>query len=299
MRDKKSKFIPVKEIHAATGVKIVAPDIEDVVAGMPLVQADKDNLEKAEQEVQQQVEEVIIETQNKGIVIKADSLGSLEALIKLLKEEKIPIRKANIGNITKKDISDAASNYESNPLHSVILGFNVVDISGLCDERVNIIKSPIIYEIIQNYKLWIEEEKRKREASAVHHLIQPAKLEYLKGYTFRQSNPAVFGVEIMAGTLRSNTPIMNNQGINLSSVKSIQADKESVEKAERGKQVAISVPNITIGRQVNEGDILYSNIPEQDFKKFKKFKEYLSEDQKMVLKEIAEIKRQDNPVWGI
>jgi hypothetical protein len=46
-------------------------------------------------------------------------------------------------------------------------------------------------------------------------------------------------------------------------------------------------------------DILYSNIPEEDFRKFKQFKEYLSPDQKMVLKEIAEIKREKNPVWGI
>lgn len=299
MRDKKSKFKSVKEVHAATGVKIAAPGIEEVVAGMPIIKTDKETEESAKEEVQSQVNEVIIETEEEGIIIKADSLGSLEALIKLLKEEKIPIRKANIGNITKKDISDAASNFEETPLNSVILGFNSEDISGICDDRVKLITSKIIYEIIEKYKKWVEEEKKKREVAELDYLVQPAKLEFLKGYIFRQNNPAVFGVEVLAGTLKTNTPIMNKLGNSLSSIKGIQADKETVEKSEKGKQVAISVPNITVGRQVNEGDILYSNIPEEDFKKFKEFKEYLTADQKMILKEIAEIKREDNPVWGI
>ena len=299
MRDKKSKFKSVKEVHAATGVKIAAPDMDNVVAGMPLIKTDKNNIEQAKEEVQSQVEEVIIETDEKGIVVKADALGSLEALIKLLKEEEIPIRKANIGSITKKDISDAASNFEDNPFNCIILGFNVKDISGLCDDRVKIITSQIIYEIIDKYKEWLAEEKKKKEASELDNLVQPAKLEFLSGYIFRQSNPAVFGIEVIAGTLKSNTPLINKLGNYLSLVKNIQADKKTVDKAEKGKQVAISVPGVTIGRQINEGDILYSNIPEEDFKKFKQFKEYLTPEQKMILKEIAEINRENNPVWGI
>ncbi len=299
MRDKKSKFKSVKEVHAATGVKIASPDIENVVAGMPIIQTEKENIEKAKEEVQSQVEEVIIETDKIGLVVKADSLGSLEALLKLLKEEDIPIKKATIGNITKKDISDAASNFESDPFQCVILGFNIVDISGICDACVKIIKSPIIYEIIETYKKWIEEEKKKKEASELDKLIQPAKLEFLKGYIFRQSSPAIFGVEIIAGTLKANSSLMNRMGKTLSIVKNIQAEKENVDKAEKGKQVAISLPNVTIGRQLNEGDILYTDMPEEDFKKFKELKAYLSEDQKMVLKEIAEIKRENNIVWGI
>jgi len=299
MRDKKSKFKSVKEVTAATGVKIAAPNIGEVVAGMPIMQSSEDLIEKSKEEVQAQVEEVIIETDSEGIVIKADSLGSLEALIKLLKEKDIPIRKATIGNITKKDISDAAANFESNPFNCVVLGFNTIDISGICDERVTIISSQIIYEIIDNYEKWVEEQKKEKEASALGNLIQPVRLEIMKGYIFRQSNPAIVGVDVQVGTLHANTPVMNKAGKALTLVKNIQADKKSVEKAEKGKQVAVSLPNLTTGRQINEGDILYSDIPEKDFKKFKEFKEHLSEDQKIVLKEVAEIKRQDHVVWGV
>ena len=297
MRDKKAKFKSVKEVNAATGVKIAAPDIEDVVSGMPILQTN--DIEAGKKEVQKEVDEVIMETDQKGIVIKADSLGSLEALLKLLKEANMPIRKANIGNITKKDISDAATNFDDNPFNCVVLGFNVGDNSGICDDKVKVITSPVIYEIIDLYKEWIANEKRKKEASVLDKLIQPAKMEVMKGYIFRQSNPAIVGAEIILGTLKTNTPVMNKKGKELSTVKSIQADKESVDKAEKGKQVAISLPNITVGRQLNEGDILYSSIPEDDFRKFKELKDLLSADQKMILKEIAEIKRENYVVWGI
>jgi outer membrane protein insertion porin family len=52
-------------------------------------------------------EEVAFDTDKNGIIVKADTLGSLEALVKLLRENDIQIRRASIGNITKKDISDA------------------------------------------------------------------------------------------------------------------------------------------------------------------------------------------------
>jgi len=299
MRDKKSKFNSVKEVNAAIGVKIAAPNIENVVAGMPIYGATKDNIDKVKEEDQSQVEEVLIETDKNGIIIKADSLGSLEALIKLLKEEEIDIKKAGIGNISKKDIADAAANFEEDPFDCVILGFNSNDESGICDEKVKILSSKVIYELIENYKKWLAEEKRKKEAGELDGLIQPAKFEVMKGYVFRQSNPAIVGVEILAGCLKSNSPIMTQTGKRLSTVKNIQADKETVDKAEKGKEVATSIPNITVGRQISEGDILYSDMPEEDFKKFKELKDLLSEDQKMVLKEIAEIKREHNVVWGI
>ena len=49
-------------------------------------------------------------------------MGSLEALIGILRTQKIKIKKASVGNITKKDITDAKA--EEEPLNKVILGFN-------------------------------------------------------------------------------------------------------------------------------------------------------------------------------
>ncbi|MCX6707041.1 MAG: hypothetical protein NT001_02770 [Candidatus Woesearchaeota archaeon] len=126
MREKKAKFTSVKQVIAATGVKISAPDIDKVIAGMPLLSAKtQEDIEKAKDLVQKEVQEVLIETGMEGIVIKADNIGSLEAMIKILKEKNAMIRNASIGNITKKDIADAESNFEKDPLNSAILGFNI------------------------------------------------------------------------------------------------------------------------------------------------------------------------------
>jgi len=104
---------------------------------------------------------------------------------------------------------------------------------------------------------------------------------------------------VLAGTLKANTPLMKKDGSVITEVKSIQQEQENLEKAEKGKQVAVSLPNVTIGRQVHESDILYSSIPEEHFRKLKEFKKYLTQEEIDILKEIAEIMRKQNPMWGI
>jgi len=298
MREKRTKFKSVKEVHAANGVKIVAPGTEDVVSGMPVLGAG-DDVEKAKELVQSEVKEVLTEATSKdGIMIKADSLGSLEALAVLLKEKDIPIQKANVGPITKRDLSDAEANYEKDPLRAVILGFNIPMPESI-PSNVKVIAHPVIYKVIEDYEAWIEKTKKDMELAAMGVLTKPAKVKILKGYTFRQSNPAVVGVEIITGTLTNNIQLMNPEGKTLTHIKGMQLEQKNIESAEKGKQVAVSLPDVTVGRQIKEGDILYSFISEDNFKKFKEFKQYLSDEEKELLKEIAEIMRRKNPVWGV
>lgn len=298
MRDKKSKFAPVKLVKAATGVKISAPDIEDAVAGMPIRSCPDSKLEKVKELVQKEVKEALIAVSNDGIIIKADSLGSLEALIKLLKEKGIDVRKASVGDIIKKDISDAEANYEKDPLKSVILGFNVKDVSSLSGEKVKVITSDIIYRLIEDLEKWQVEKKKQEEQDELSGLIRPCKIKIMSGYIFRQSNPAVCGVDVLEGVVKVGTPLMKD-GKRITVVKSIQHERENINQAERGKQVAVSMEDVTVGRQINEGDILYSAIPEEDFRKLKEFKKHLNKEEILLMKEIAEIMRKVNAIWGI
>ncbi len=299
MRDKKTQFKNVDFVVAATGVKICAPDIDNVIAGMPIQSFSEDIKQKVIFEIQKEVQEVIIKTEEKGIIIKADTLGSLEALTFLLKEKNIPLRKASIGRITKKDMTDAESNYEKDPLEAVLLGFNVerdTDVSS--SERVKIITSDIIYKIIEEYDSWKEQQKRLMEAKELDNLTRPCKLQLIPNFVFRQSNPAIVGVDILEGKIKSGSQLMKN-GISITTVKDIQHEKEHLQNVTKGKQVAISLDHVTVGRQINEGDILYSYIPEEDFRAMKKLTKYLSQGEIDVLKTIAEIMRAKNPVWGI
>jgi len=299
MRDKKAKFKSVKEVAAATGVKISAPELDKVVAGMPLRSCLADEVPKVKEEIKKEVKEVIIETDKQGIVIKADSLGSLEALIKILKEKNIEIKKASIGSISKKDISDAETSYEKEPLQSVILGFNVELMPNVNVGNVKVLCNNIIYKLIEDFEKWQSDEKKRMEAKGIEGLHNPCKIKILKGYVFRQNNPAVVGIEVLAGTLKAGTLLMKNDGVAITEAKSMQQEQENIEKAEKGKQVAVSLPDVTIGRQIKEEDILYSAIPEEHFRKLKEFKKYLTHEEIRILKEIAEIMRKSNPMWGV
>ncbi|MBI2663632.1 translation initiation factor IF-2 [Candidatus Woesearchaeota archaeon] len=289
----KGKLKQIKEISAASAVKIYAPGLNDAVAGMPIRVVSNDNIEKLKKEIQKEIQEVIMETDKQGIVLKADSLGSLEALISLLKARDVKIKKASIGSITKKDISDASA--EKNPLNKVILAFNV---KSEIKSEIKIISSNIIYKIIDEFQSWIDNTKKSLEAKELENLVRPCKIEIMKGYVFRQSNPAIVGADILIGTLKTNTQLMKN-GKQVAVVKSIQYEKENINEVNSGKQVAVSIPNVIVGRQINEGDILYSDIPERDFIQLKKLTKYLNRDEVELLKEIVKIKRKDNQLWGV
>ncbi|RMD57575.1 translation initiation factor IF-2 [Candidatus Woesearchaeota archaeon] len=296
MREKKAKFVHVDSVRAATGVRIIAPKSEGALAGTPLLMIDG-NAEEARKALESELKEVLIETDKDGLIVKADSLGSLEALMTMLKESGISVRKSSIGPITKKDVADAEAILKKDALHGVILGFNIpkpdIQTSALilCDD--------IIYRLIEEYEKWRDEQRRKTELSELENITAPCKIEILKGYVFRQSNPAIVGVEVIYGALKSNTPLMNKKGDQVAFVKGIRLEKEAVDKAERGKQVSVSLQGVTIGRQVNEGDVLYSAISEDEFRKYKEFRDHLTEDQKLVLKEIAEIMREKKALWGV
>lgn len=297
-KDKRVRYDHVDEVSAATGVKISAPGLDKVLAGMPLRSASDASLEEAKAQVQAEVEEVIVETDEKGVVVKADTLGSVEAVVALLREAGVPIRSASIGDITKNDLSDAQSNYEEDPFSAVILGFNVKLVDDV-PENVKVINANVIYKILDEYKAWHVEMLRMEEAKEIDKLVRPCKIQLMPNYVFRQNNPMICGTEILAGVLKPNTPLMNLNGDMITNVKSLEDKGESLPKATRGMQVAVSYPDVTMGRQVKEGDILLSAIPEDHFRKFKELKKHLTEEEKDILREVAEIMRRRNVVWGV
>ncbi len=306
MREKKSKFQNVKEAVAATGIKISAPGLDKAIAGMPLrsCSGKPEEVELLQAEVQLEVSEVVVECDEcVGVMIKSDTIGGLEALRNLLLSREIPVSSASLGDITKKDLSQLESLQEKDPFVGVILGFNVKIPAEVQDfikaKNFKIFTNDIIYRTIEDYERFRQNMQKEIELKELSKLVRPCKFTFLKGYVFRQNNPAIVGVEIEVGQIRSGDPIMNIEGRNLTTVKSMQEGQENVGLANQGKQLAMAMDGITVGRQINEGDFLYTDIPEEDFKKLKELKKHLSKTEVEVLKEIAEIKRKNNPVWGV
>ena len=306
MREKKSRFKNVKEVFAATGVKISAPGLDQALAGMPIrsCSGKTEEVEQLKKEVQEEVGQVLVECNECiGAMIKADTIGGLEALRNLLQAKNIPISSALLGDITKKDLSQLESVREKDEVSGVILGFNVKVPLELQEyiksKNFKIITNEVIYKIIEDYEAYLEAIKKEMELRELSKLVRPCKLLLLKGFIFRQNNPAIIGTEVEIGQLKSGDPLMSSEGKKLTVVKSMQEHQENLSVAKQGQQFALAMDNITIGRQVNEGDFLYTDIPEDDFKKLKELKKYLSKTEVEVLKEIVEIKRRESPVWGV
>lgn len=278
-----------EKVVAAVGVKIIAPELEGAIPGSPLAVVGA----PVEDELKKQLMSIVFESSEIGVCVKTDSLGSAEALTALLKEHGIPIAKVSIGNISKEDVLFAKSIAEKNRYLGVILAFNtrtpreVLRIAE--DERVKVIENNIIYRLVENYEVWMSEEKVKEEREMFAKLNYPARIKFLPGCCFRVSNPAVFGVEVLDGKIKPGTKLMNIHGDVIGEIEGMQEKKESLQEANRGMQVAISIDGILLGRDVCEGDILYTHLTMDEIELWKEREELLSEDAKFALGEIKKI----------
>ncbi len=302
MRDRKASFKPVREAVAAAGVKILAPGIAEAVAGMPVrFLRDEREAEHMSRELQAEVDEVLLEEGKEGILVKADTLGSLEAVLSLLREHDIPVRKARLGPVSRRDVIDAAASQRDE--EKIILAFNTsihADAEDLlAKERVIVIRNDIIYKLIDEYHVAVERIRREKQREALKRLTRPARIGLLPGYVFRQSNPAIVGVLVEKGVLTPGVELMREDGKKIGRVKSIQLEGESVSEAEEGKRVAVSIEGAIVGRQIEEGMTLYTFIPEHEFKEYKTYRDVLTPSEKEVLNQIATIRRKENPVWGV
>lgn len=306
MRDPRDKFIRVNEVHAAVGVKVAShsQDIEGVLAGSQFyVIKDAGSIEQLKEQLQSEVNALVISTDKVGVVLKCDTLGSLEAIVDMLKKEGISIRIADIGNVTKRDIIEAATVKERDRYLGVVLAFNTKVLQDAEQEAeargVKIFHDKVIYTLVESYRQWVSYEREREESSIFASLVQPCKFIVMKGFVFRRSNPAVFGVEVIEGRLRQKSPVMNAEGMDVGSIHQIQDKGKSIDEARKGMQVAVSMNEPTIGRQIKEGDTLYTLPPAQHYKMLvERFKHRLGQEELALLDEIAKVRHRIDPLYG-
>jgi translation initiation factor 5B len=280
---------PTDKVVAAAGVKIIAPDLEGAIPGSPFGVVGAID----EEELKKQFRSIVFESSELGVCLKTDSLGSAEALTALLKEHSIPIAKVGIGNVSKEDVLFAKSISEKNRYLGAILTFNTRtqrDVLKFAeDEGVKIIENNIIYRLVENYEEWVKEEKEKEKREMFAKLNYPARIKFLPGCCFRVSKPAIFGVEVLDGKIKPGAKVMDKEGNLLGEIKSVQEKKESLPEACQGMQVAISIDEIILNKDIKEGDVLYTHLTKEEVDLWEERKELLSEDAKFALEEIRKI----------
>ena len=296
IRDPKEKFTHVEEVHAAAGVKIVSPDIEGAVAGAPVYAVAKSqNLEEMKAKVREEVGAIRIQTDKSGIVLKTDTLGSLEAVTQFLQERNVTVRAADVGPIVKRDVIEATAAGDTNPLNAVILGFNVKfapDIEELAAEfGVEVFLNEVIYRLYDEYNAWIMVKREQAKAESLGSIIRPGKIEIIPQYIFRQNKPAVVGVKVH-GVIKPRTGLMNSTGKRVGTILQIQDRSVNIDEATDGMEVAVSIRGPTVGRQIKDDDVLYVDIPDAQILAIrKKFMDDLTQSELDVYDEIVQIKR--------
>ncbi|MGD9276768.1 MAG: translation initiation factor IF-2 [Candidatus Pacearchaeota archaeon] len=294
-----ARFKPKEKVTASTGLKMQLIEKANILPGMPFVLYE-DNLEEIKKEFSKEISGAV-QTSKQGIIAKADSLGSLEALLVLLKQNNISVLKAGIGNINKTDVISAKANLEINELDSIIVGFNVSEdeeVREMQERKIKIITDDVVYKLIENLSAYRREKQIEIEKNRLMKLSTIAKLKILPQYVFRNTKPAIFGVKVDGGKLISNLNFINEAGEKIGRVKNIQSENKSVTESTEGMEVAISIPGVNFERQLKNSEILYSDMSTTQFRTFKKNKDLLSSKEIKILQEIAEIKRKKDNDWG-
>jgi translation initiation factor 5B len=305
IRDPKKRFNAITVVPAAAGIKIAAPEIEDAIPGAPLIAVGGEmTLERAMAEVGAEMERVKVQTDKTGIIVKTDTLGSLEALVESLRVRDIPIRLADIGDVSHRDVMEAVSVKYEEPLYGAILAFNVKILpdaeAEAQSQRVKIFWNDIIYNLMDEYVKWMEGEREAKARKEFETLTQPGKIQILDGFIFRRAKPAIFGVRVEAGMITPNVSMIGRAGENLGRIVQIQDSGAAVGKADEGKEVAVSMPQPIVGRHIKEKDVLYVDVPEKNVRTLRqKFQGRLTENALKALEELVEIKRKKDPLWAI
>ena len=332
MRDAGKRWVNFDSVEAACGVKIVAPKLENTIAGTTLYLANTpEQKEQAEAAIRQEWRAIFdtmpimcskcnevfpridfkahtkqgvcrgAEEERKGVVIKADTVGGLEALGFELAKLKIPVRQATVGPVNKRDILMAKS--AQDPLNKVILGFSVKGNSEVADSlseddsEIKFFSGSIIYHILDAYEAWREETAERMAAELRESLVYPGRLLYLKDHTFRAKGPAIVGMRVVGGRVHIGQRLMKLDGTPVGQIKSLRTRaSEDVKEANQGDEVAVAINGPTVGRHIEELDEFYVDVPESHAKRLKKID--LNPVEQEILDELIRLHRKENHFWG-
>jgi translation initiation factor 5B len=304
MRDPRDKFKPVDQVISAAGLKITSTDLDGVLAGSPLyVLERKQDEDILRQMVESEIKSAIINTDSNGVILRCDTIGSIEAIMDLLKKANVNIRSADIGHITRRDVIEASAVREKDRYLGVVLGFNVKvldDAQRESQERnVKIFNEQIIYNLVRTYTDWVTYQREHEESILFNEIPPVCKFQFMRGYIFRRNDPAVFGAEVLVGKLRQKVLVMSNDGKKIGIIQQVQENGKAIEEATKGMQVAVSIKGPVIGRQINEEDTFYTDLNSRQAKLLiERFNHRLNEEENEVFKNILGLKRKSDPAYG-
>ncbi|KAG1787654.1 uncharacterized protein HD556DRAFT_1246519, partial [Suillus plorans] len=309
----KATYVHHKEVKAALGVKLVAPDLDKAVAGSRLlVVGPDDDEEDLVDEVMTDLTTLLnsVDKSGRGVCVQASTLGSLEALLDFLKVSKIPVSGINIGPVHKKDVMRAATMLEKAKELAVILCFDVPvdkDTEKLAEEMgIKVFKADIIYHLFDAFTAYNNDIMEAKRRDAAPQAVWPCRLKIIAAFCKR--DPIILGVDILDGTLRVGTPLcvvtvdpttQKKDIIDLGKVTSLEINHKSfdiVKKSQSGGGVAVKIEHAVyesgkmFGRHFDEKNELFSHITRQSIDVLKtSFKADVSTEEWLLIKALKPV----------
>ncbi|KPV46506.1 translation initiation factor IF-2 [Acidiplasma aeolicum] len=284
------------KVSAAAGIRILITDKLDVTPGTSIIKI-LDNPEQAFEELTRESKPNINVSEN-GVTIKAEALGSLEAVAYELDQNNIKIREASIGDITKKDIINVST--LNDPLERIIIGFNVgISPDGreaMESSDIKVITGDVIYSLIEEASKWLSDKKHELEEEKKNARPVPSKFIIMPDYIFRAAKPVIVGIRVLSGRVKVGDKLITENNKYAGTIKSLRDGDVNRQFADAGMEVSCAIDGVILNRHIFPDRPIYVDIPESVAKELKN--QELSDDIKETLDEIIKIKRRENQFWG-
>ena len=150
------------------GIKISAPDMELAIASSELFKCtNEEEIKEAKQSISDDLIDILekyVDKTAEGVSVQASTIGSLEALLEYLYQQKIPVSSINIGPVHKKDIlkcvkSTNAGGARQHKEFATLLAFDVKVTPEARDfaeeEGIKIFTAEIIYHLFDSFTLYV------------------------------------------------------------------------------------------------------------------------------------------------
>ena len=330
MKSAGNQWESVSDVQAAAAIKLIGPNFSGAVTGLPLLlKRDLQDKEFAKRwlaivdEYQgrkltgrcEQCDELLYisdfdahkETEDcrnanispKGILVKADSTGGIEALVNELKKENIPVRYSGTGPLLKREINDIIHQQEDQ-LFRAVLCFNV-KINPLAEElaqkhHIEIFQHDIVYALKDRFLEWREEQYSILNKEKDKELMLPGEFLFLADHTFNKKSPAIIGVRILNGKIQVGQRILNTEGNSIGLVQSIRLKGEAAFSAKKGDEVAIGIKGGNVDRNLHPEHTYLADIDSKHASTLRKRK--LAIDVQEILEKLQQLHRKDDHYWG-
>ena len=308
MRDMRVKceYEKYDEISGAIGVKIFCPDLENALAGSPLfIYKTEEEAEKYCNEINRDFDSIVqkyINKKGKGIMVQASTLGSLEAILTFLVEQKVEVAVVGVGNLNKKDVIKLQIKHAEDETVKkedlVILCFDnkvLPEAQKFADENcIKIFVDNIIYHLFDKFIEFKKQSESERKKEKEKEAIFPC---HLKTVMFiNKKDPLIIGVSVIEGVLKIGTPLYCvEKNLPIGIVESIEREKKPINNVRPNDgdvaiRIKVADSSLAAGRHFDENSTYVSQITRASIEVLKfYFREDMTTDDWKLIMKIMEI----------